>query len=142
MLGDFKRLATSDFMTLKLSGLLEFGEKATVSNISVVSAVRQRVTELHGIHSRSHMVQVVGVLGKALIKVGYFRLTAPILLIFYQFARKFRSHAPDPAGRVQSTNPIREQNKLRLKRRVSLKRWSSTLRRDPPSSAVTRRNQA
>lgn len=33
-LGDFKRLSTRNFMTLKLGGLLEFGEKATVSEHS------------------------------------------------------------------------------------------------------------
>jgi hypothetical protein len=32
-IGDFKRRTTKSFMTLKLGGLLEFAEKATVSGI-------------------------------------------------------------------------------------------------------------
>ena len=37
-LGDFKRLSTRNFMALKLGGLLEFGEKATVSRLIWVPA--------------------------------------------------------------------------------------------------------
>lgn len=32
-LGDFKRVSTRNFMALKLGGLLEFGEKATVRSL-------------------------------------------------------------------------------------------------------------
>ena len=35
-LGDFKRLTAKNFMTLKLGGLLEFAEKATVSDAILV----------------------------------------------------------------------------------------------------------
>jgi hypothetical protein len=119
-LGDFKRLSTRNFMTLKLGGLLEFGEKATVS---------RSVSVLGLDFSHSYIFQIVGELGKLLIEVRLKHLCnfSPTHSVIDH--RRSRLNPLRPGSHGHSTRPIQRPKIFQPKCHAALERWSLPLHR-------------
>lgn len=96
-LGDFKRLSTRNFMALKLGGLLEFGEKATVSPFCINGFCRWG--------GSPPCPQIVGELGKLLIEVWahFIRYSVYYTYFFtHPLGNSSRTHTTWPAARILS----------------------------------------